>query len=132
MLRTNFPAKRLQTIEDAGRQRVPFTTGILIGIGETPEERVDALLAIRDLHDRYGHIQEVIIQNFRAKPDIPMQNWPEPTQGEMLRTSCGCAPADAEDEHSSATESFGAVLRGLTGCRHQRLGRSFAPDAGFH
>jgi 7,8-didemethyl-8-hydroxy-5-deazariboflavin synthase CofG subunit len=81
-----IPARRLQTIEDAGRQRVPFTTGILIGIGETPEERVDALLEIRDLHERYGHIQEVIIQNFRAKPDIPMQNWPEPTQGEMLRT----------------------------------------------
>lgn len=81
-----IPARRLQTIEDAGRQRVPFTTGILIGIGETPEERVDALLAIRDLRERYGHIQEVIIQNFRAKADIPMQNWPEPTQGEMLRT----------------------------------------------
>ena len=81
-----LPARRLRTIEEAGRQDVPFTTGLLIGIGETPEDRVDTLLAIRDLHRRYGHIQEVIIQNFRTKPDIPMRDWPEPTQGEMLRT----------------------------------------------
>lgn len=81
-----IPARRLRTIEEAGRQHVPFTTGLLIGIGETPEDRVDTLLAIRDLHRRYGHIQEVIIQNFRTKPDIPMQDCPEPTQGEMLRT----------------------------------------------
>ena len=79
------PAKRLRTIEEAGKQKVPFTTGLLIGIGETPEDRVDTLLAIRDLHDRYGHIQEVIVQNFRAKPNIPMAHVPEPTQGEMLR-----------------------------------------------
>jgi len=81
-----LPAKRLRTIEDAGRQGVPFTTGLLIGIGETLEDRVDTLLAIRELHQRYGHIQEVIIQNFRAKPGIPMRNSPEPTLGEMLRT----------------------------------------------
>jgi 7,8-didemethyl-8-hydroxy-5-deazariboflavin synthase CofG subunit len=80
------PAKRLRTIEEAGKQRVPFTTGLLIGIGETLEDRVDTLLAIRDLHDHYGHIQEVIVQNFRAKPTIPMANSPEPSQGEMLRT----------------------------------------------
>jgi 7,8-didemethyl-8-hydroxy-5-deazariboflavin synthase CofG subunit len=79
------PAKRLRTIEDAGKQKVPFTTGLLIGIGESPEDRVDTLLAIRDLHERYGHIQEVIVQNFRVKPAIPMANWPEPTRGEMLR-----------------------------------------------
>jgi FO synthase len=79
------PAKRLRTIEDAGKQKVPFTTGLLIGIGETPEDRVDTLLAIRDLHDRYGHIQEVIVQNFRAKPAIPMAHVPEPGQDEMLR-----------------------------------------------
>jgi FO synthase len=79
------PAKRLHTIEEAGKQQVPFTTGLLIGIGETPHERVDTLLAIRELHERYGHIQEVIIQNFRVKPDIPMKNCPEPAQGEMLR-----------------------------------------------
>ena len=80
------PAKRLRTIEEAGKQRVPFTTGLLIGIGESLEDRVDTLLAIRDLHERYGHIQEVIVQNFRVKPTIPMANWPEPSQGEMLRT----------------------------------------------
>ena len=80
------PAKRLHTIEEAGKQNVPFTTGLLIGIGETLEDRVDTLLAIRDLHRRHGHIQEVIIQNFRGKPEIPMHDWPEPTQGEMMRT----------------------------------------------
>jgi FO synthase len=79
------PTKRLRTIEDAGKQQVPFTTGLLIGIGETPEDRVDTLLAIRELHDRYAHIQEVIVQNFRAKPGIPMAHAPEPSQGEMLR-----------------------------------------------
>ncbi len=81
-----IPAKRLRTIEEAGKQGVPFTTGLLIGIGETVEDRVDTLLAIRELHERYGHIQEVIVQNFRAKPGIPMVNAPEPTQAEMLRT----------------------------------------------
>jgi 7,8-didemethyl-8-hydroxy-5-deazariboflavin synthase CofG subunit len=80
------PAKRLHMIEDAGRQGVPFTTGLLIGIGERAEDRVDTLLAIRDLHERYGHIQEVIVQNFRVKPTIPMRHWPEPSIGEMLRT----------------------------------------------
>jgi 7,8-didemethyl-8-hydroxy-5-deazariboflavin synthase CofG subunit len=81
-----LPAKRLRTVEEAGKQQVPFTTGLLIGIGETVEDRVDTLLAIRDLHQRYGHIQEVIVQNFRAKPYIPMAQSPEPTQSDMLRT----------------------------------------------
>lgn len=81
-----LPAKRLKTIEDAGRQNVPFTTGLLIGIGESLEDRVDTLLAIRELHERYGHIQEVIVQNFRVKPAIPMAHWPEPSEGNMLRT----------------------------------------------
>jgi len=79
------PAKRLRTIEEAGKQQVPFTTGLLIGIGETLEDRVDTLLAIRNLHQRYGHIQEVIVQNFRAKPTIPMAHVPEPSSGEMMR-----------------------------------------------
>jgi 7,8-didemethyl-8-hydroxy-5-deazariboflavin synthase CofG subunit len=82
-----LPQRRLRTIEEAGKQRVPFTTGLLIGIGERIEDRVDTLLAIRDLHERYGHIQEVIVQNFRAKPGIPMQHWSEPTLGDMLRTT---------------------------------------------
>jgi FO synthase len=81
-----LPARRLRTLEDAGSLGVPFTTGLLIGIGETLEDRVDTLLSIRDLHQRYGHIQEVIVQNFRAKPTIPMRNWPEPTSGDMMRT----------------------------------------------
>jgi FO synthase len=81
-----LPAKRLRVIEDAGKQRVPFTTGLLIGIGESLEDRVDTLLAIRRMHELYGHIQEVIVQNFRAKSGIPMQDCPEPVLGEMLRT----------------------------------------------
>jgi FO synthase len=80
------PARRLRVIDDAGRLGVPFTTGVLIGIGESLEDRVDTLLAIGDLHQRYGHIQEVIVQNFRAKPEIPMAHSPEPTHGEMMRT----------------------------------------------
>jgi len=80
------PSLRLRTIEDAGKLGVPFTTGILIGIGETMEDRVESLLAIKRLHERYGHIQEVIIQNFRTKPLIPMAAWPEPDTGDMLRT----------------------------------------------
>src|SRR5208282_4778632 len=81
-----LPALRLKTIEDAGKLGVPFTTGILIGIGETMEDRVDSLLAIKRLHERYGHVQEVIIQNFRVKSRIPMAAWPEPDTDDMLRT----------------------------------------------
>src|SRR6266403_2158081 len=80
------PSLRLKTIEEAGRLKIPFTTGILIGIGETLDERVDSLFAIRELHERYGHIQEVIIQNFRAKPDIPMRDHPEPSRMDHART----------------------------------------------
>ena len=80
------PTRRLQTIERAGKLGIPFTTGLLIGIGETRAERVDTLCAIRDLHERYGHIQEVIVQNFRAKPGIPMRDVPEPSLDDLLRT----------------------------------------------
>jgi 7,8-didemethyl-8-hydroxy-5-deazariboflavin synthase CofG subunit len=80
------PALRIRTIEEAGKLSMAFTTGILIGIGETMEERIDSLLAIRTLQEKYGHIQEVIIQNFRAKPDIPMATHPEPSLEDMLRT----------------------------------------------
>src|SRR3984893_13661620 len=80
------PALRLRTIEEAGKLSIAFTTGILMGIGETLEERVDSLFAIRALQEKYGHIQEVIVQNFRAKPEIPMANHPEPTLEDMLRT----------------------------------------------
>src|SRR6202158_2241080 len=86
------PARRLRVIEDAGRRKIPFTTGILIGIGETLEERVDSLIAIRDLHEKYGHIQEVIVQNFRAKSGTPMAHWAEPGRDEMLRTAAVARP----------------------------------------
>jgi FO synthase len=81
------PEVRLAALETAGQLRIPFTTGILIGIGETPEERVDALYAIRQLHERYGHIQEVIVQNFRAKPDTRFAHWPEPADSDVARTA---------------------------------------------
>ncbi|BAV63677.1 5-amino-6-(D-ribitylamino)uracil--L-tyrosine 4-hydroxyphenyl transferase CofH [Sphingobium cloacae] len=80
------PAARLETIRLAGELRIPFTTGILIGIGETREERIEALEAIRDLHRTYGHIQEVIVQNFRAKPRTVMADAPEPDMDELLWT----------------------------------------------
>lgn len=80
------PLLRLRTIEAAGRLGVPFTTGILIGIGETWDERVDSLVAIDALHRRHGHVQEVIVQNFRAKPGTAMADWLEPSRDDMLRT----------------------------------------------
>ena len=80
------PAVRLATMERAGELAVPFTTGILIGIGETRRERVESLIAIRDLEDRHGHIQEVIVQNFRAKPGTPMATAPEPSLEDHLWT----------------------------------------------
>ena len=80
------PAVRLATMERAGELSVPFTTGILIGIGETRRERVESLLAIRDLEDRHGHVQEVIVQNFRAKPGTPMAAAPEPSLEDHLWT----------------------------------------------
>ncbi|MGM0618103.1 MAG: bifunctional FO biosynthesis protein CofGH [Actinomycetota bacterium] len=80
------PARRLQTLEDAGRLSVPFTSGLLIGIGETLGERIDTLFALRDVHRRYGHLQEVIVQNFRAKPDTAMRDHPEPSFEDLLAT----------------------------------------------
>src|SRR6478672_6732315 len=80
------PARRLETLAAAGEERVPFTTGLLIGIGESRTERIEALLAIRTLAERYGHVQEVIIQNFRAKPGTRMAAAPEPPLEELLWT----------------------------------------------
>lgn len=80
------PAVRLATLEEAGKQKIPFTTGILIGIGETRRERVESLLAIKALHAQYGHIQEIIVQNFRAKPDTKMAQAPEPDLEDLLWT----------------------------------------------
>ncbi|MFM2100160.1 MAG: 7,8-didemethyl-8-hydroxy-5-deazariboflavin synthase, CofG subunit, partial [Pseudomonadota bacterium] len=80
------PAARLESIRLAGEAQVPFTTGLLIGIGETRAERVEALIAIRDLHARYGHIQEVIIQNFCAKDATQMAGASEPSLEDHLWT----------------------------------------------
>ena len=80
------PAARLETLRLAGEEAVPFTSGILIGIGETREERIEALLALRDAHDAHGHIQEIIVQNFRAKPGTRMAAAPEPSLDELLWT----------------------------------------------
>ena len=80
------PTQRLRTLERAGQNSVAFTTGLLIGIGETFQERIDALVAINESHLRHGHVQEVIIQNFQRKSDIEMSNHPEPLLEDMLRT----------------------------------------------
>ncbi|MGE0798684.1 MAG: 5-amino-6-(D-ribitylamino)uracil--L-tyrosine 4-hydroxyphenyl transferase CofH [Lautropia sp.] len=80
------PAVRLRMLEEAGELRIPMTTGILIGIGETRLERLQALVAIANLHRRHGHIQEVIVQNFRGKPNTPMRAHPEPSHADHLWT----------------------------------------------
>ena len=80
------PGARMATLRFAGEQRIPFTTGLLVGIGESPQERVETLFEIKRLHETHGHIQEVIIQNFRAKPKIPMADWPDATLTDLLRT----------------------------------------------
>jgi 7,8-didemethyl-8-hydroxy-5-deazariboflavin synthase CofG subunit len=81
------PEVRLAALETAGQLQIPFTTGILIGIGETLEERVDALFAIREIHQRHGHIQEVIVQNFRMKPDTRFAGHSEPSTLDLARTA---------------------------------------------
>lgn len=80
------PAVRLEMIENAGKLSIPFTTGLLLGIGETMEDREESLRAIRDLHRRYGHIQEVIVQNFCPKPGTAMESAPMPGTGEICAT----------------------------------------------
>jgi FO synthase len=81
-----LPRRRLATLDAAGRVGLAFTTGLLIGIGETWPERIDTLLAIREIHERHGHVQEVIVQNFRTKPGIPMAGHPEPDADDLART----------------------------------------------
>ena len=121
------PARRLETLQLAGELAVPFTTGILIGIGETREERIDALLAIRDLHRRYGHIQEVIVQNFRAKAGTKMAG----ADGAGLRRPAvdggrGAPAAGAGRQPAGAAQSDARQLRAADRRRHQRLGRHLA------
>ena len=127
------PSLRIRTIENAGQLSMAFTTGILIGIGETLEERVDALLAIRSAHQKYGHIQEVIVQPFRAKPDIRMAQAPEPSTEELQAHHSG-RPIDFRwgDEYSvSAQFALGRLSRFAEG-RYQRLGRNFSGYQGLH
>lgn len=83
---SKWPQARLKTIRTAGELNIAFTTGILIGIGESLNDRIDSLLAIRELQKRYGHIQEVIIQNFRSKPNIPMEKHPDPGLSDLMWT----------------------------------------------
>lgn len=79
------PDKRIKFIENAGKENIPFTTGLLIGIGETMDDHIDSLFTIRDLQDKYGHIQEIIIQNFKPKANIPMEDYPEPSVIDLLK-----------------------------------------------
>ncbi len=108
------PAARLATLDNAGAERVPFTTGILIGIGETRTERLDALLAIGAAHERHGHVQEVIVQNFRAKPGTKMAEAPEPSVDEHLWTIAVARIVLPPDVHLQAppnlTEDFAVLL----------------------
>ena len=108
------PTTRLKMIARCGELDIPFTTGILIGIGETVRERIEALLAIRDLHERYGHIQEVIVQNFRAKPDTPMAAAGEPGLVELM-TTCAVArlvlgPEMSVQAPPNLTADYGPLL----------------------
>ena len=84
------PKVRVKTVELAGRLKIAFTTGILIGIGETREERIESILAIGELHLRYGHVQEVIVQNFRAKPLTAMEDHLDPSTEDLLWTVAVC------------------------------------------
>ena len=128
-----LPRRRLQTLEAAGRAGIAFTTGILIGIGESRAERVDALLAIRELHARYGHVQEVIVQNFRAKPSIPMARHPEPGLEELRRTlAVARLVLGPQHERPGAAEPLPRHLPGAGGGRPERLGRHLAADHRLH
>jgi FO synthase len=119
------PDRRLAMIDAAGRLRIPFTTGILVGIGETRRERVESLLAIRRAHRAHGHIQEVIVQNFRAVPGVPMEHAPEPDDDEVtlavamarlildgdvsLQAPPNLNPASAEALLGSGLNDFGGI-----------------------
>ena len=94
------PSLRIETIENAGKLKIPYTTGILIGIGETHEEIAESLLTIRDIYDKYGHIQEIIVQNFTPTKGIEMENWPEPTLLDMVRCVIAAKLAFADTDVS--------------------------------
>ena len=126
------PAVRLRMHEEAGEQRIPFTTGILLGIGETPAERVDTLLAIRELADRVGHIQEVIVQPFHAKHDTPMRDVPSLSNDEIARwVAAGAAGARPADERAGAAEPGARSARAAAALGLERLGRHLAGHRDF-
>ncbi|HEV8649023.1 MAG TPA: 5-amino-6-(D-ribitylamino)uracil--L-tyrosine 4-hydroxyphenyl transferase CofH [Actinomycetes bacterium] len=112
--RTKLPARRLATLEAAGALAVPFTTGILVGIGETRAERLEALAAIDASHRRHGHVQEVIVQNFRPKPGTAMADTPAPSLDEYLWTVAAARVLLDPSIHLQAppnlTEDFGVLL----------------------
>ena len=119
------PAVRLETLRLAGELKVPFTTGILIGIGETRDERIDALEAIRALHAAHGHIQEVIVQNFRAKPDTKLANSEEPDLDGLLRTiATSTSDSRARHECPGAAKSVARSLSKADRRGAQRLGEA--------
>jgi len=110
------PDARLETMRLAGELAIPYTSGILIGIGETREERITSLLALRDLHDQYGHLQEIIIQNFRAKPDTRMVDAPEPDLDDLLWTIAAARIIFGPDMAIQAPpnlspDTFGTLIR---------------------
>ena len=119
-----LPARRLETIELAGELRIPFTSGILIGIGETRAERLEALEALAALHERHGHLQEVIVQNFRAKPGTRMADAPgaEP-RGAPLDDRGRAAAAAGRRRRPGAAEPRVRRLPAPARRRHRRLGR---------
>ncbi len=102
------PAVRLATIAAAGAAQVPFTSGLLIGIGETRAERIDTILALRRLHREHGHLQEIIVQNFRAKPDTQMAGAPEPDLADLIWTIAAARVAFGADASVQAPPNLSA------------------------
>ena len=126
---TRLPARRLETIRLAGELAIPFTSGILIGIGETREERIDALLALKALGEEYGHVQEVIVQNFRAKPGTRMAVAPGAVARRPPLDDRGrAAPARPGLARAGAAEPRLRRLPAPARRRHRRLGRRLARD----
>ncbi len=125
------PAVRLRTLTDAGRVGVPFTTGILIGIGENLTERAESLFAIRSVARAHGHIQETIVQNFRAKPDTAMRNDPDADLEDLAATiAVARLVLGPEDAAAGPAEPGRGGVRADAAGRHRRLGRRLPGDRG--
>ncbi|ANK82843.1 MAG: 7,8-didemethyl-8-hydroxy-5-deazariboflavin synthase [Rhizobiales bacterium NRL2] len=111
-----IPARRIECMDAAGEAAVPFTSGILIGIGESRADRISSLLRLRELDDRHGHIQEIIVQNFRAKPDTKMKSAPEPSLDELLWTIAAARLIFGPEMHIQAPPNLSpGVLPQLVG-----------------